>query len=215
MSEVQMGPIVKVARILREIETLFEALLAQAIHKASAHIDGSSLPGGDAMIALGPVANREAWENMQETSERTGLKLTAPELEDERETPLQRILYWSERWRRHHGAEYGQTPNLSTEVSFIRWNLEWATVHEPQWQQFAADMAQAQADLETILNAGRRDIVSTDVACLLCETPLRRRMTDTDGYEDEWWCGQCHVHLTHPQFNLAASESARRSLGLV
>lgn len=211
---IEPSPLTKVACDLTEILDLHQALLEQAVHQARARIDGTSLPGGEAMIALAPVANHEAWENMQQASEHTGRPLTAPELEDDNQTPLQLVCFWAERWRREHGAEYGQTPTIWTEVNFIRWNLEWAITHEPQWSRFTDDIATARSKLENILHDGRRDIVSDDVTCLLCGTPLRRRMTEQEGYEDEWWCRDCRAHLTGAQFNLAASESARRQLGL-
>lgn len=200
-----------VAIDLTHIQELHLHLRSQAIHKANHR----EMPGGEAMVALGPVANREAWEHKQETSERTGLHLTAPELEDEHETPTQLVFWWSERWRRELGAEYdAQTPSLVSELNFLRWNLAWGAANETHWHKFADDIRTARVRLETILHDGQRDIVSDDVTCLLCATPLRRRMTAHDGYEDEWWCRDCGVHLTPAQFNLAASESARRAVGL-
>lgn len=205
--------ITKVSQNLTAIVQLHGNLIEQAIHGGYVNL---TMPGGEAMVALAPVSNFEAWTNMQETSERTGRPLTAPELEDENETPLQRLVYWSERWRQHHEAEYyGQTPTIVTEVNFLRFNLDWAIRHEPDWNRFVDDVHKARTRMETILHDGQRDIVSDDVTCLLCETQLRRRMVDGIGYEDEWWCKKCHLHLTPAQFNLAASESARRSIGLV
>lgn len=204
-------PLVNTAQNLTEIVHLYADLRTQAIHKANAR----ELPGGRAMIALAPVANREAWENMQATTERTGRHYTAPELEDDEDTPLETIAFWSERWRKALGAEYdGQIHSILTEVNFLKWNLDWATRNEAEWERFVDDIHGVRSRLESILKDGQRDLVSDEVSCLLCETPLRRRMTDRDGYEDEWWCRDCGVHLTSAQFNLAASEAARRAVGL-
>jgi hypothetical protein len=199
-----------VAANLTEIVELHYRLQEQAIHK-SRHRE---MPGGDAMVALAHVANLEAWENQYETAERTHAAADHVNDEDElNEPPLQILCYWSERWRREHGHDWGTRATILTESNFIRWALDWATVHEPEWERFADDIRRARARLEDILLDGRRDIVSDDVSCLICETLLRRRMT-VHGYEEEWFCIECYQYLTPAQFNLAASAAARRSLGL-
>ena len=65
----QIHPTVKVARDLTEINELYAHLLAQAIHKAAAKIDGHSLPGGEAMVALAGVAQRDVNERRVELRE--------------------------------------------------------------------------------------------------------------------------------------------------
>lgn len=197
-----------VAQNLTSILHLWEQLIGEAINQG----DHPDIPGGRALIALAPVANQEAWDNMQSATERYGKPYTCVDDEDD-ETAFQRIRWWSDRWRRHHGAEYGQDPTIATEISFIRYNLPWARLNEREWQQFADDMDAARINLENIVRDGHRDIYSDEVVCLLCETTLRRRM-GLAGYEDEWWCASCRVHLTAAQFNLAASHAARRQLGL-
>lgn len=210
----------EVAQNLTEIMHLWEKLIIVAASPNKRHGANPEMPGGDAMVALGPVANQEAWTNMQGATERheAGVEgyrrpYTSVVDEDGEETPLQRIRWWSERWRRQHGAEYGQDPTVATEVNFIRYNLDWAFLNEAQWEQFADDMQAARTRLENITHTGTRDIFSDDVACLMCESPLRRRM-GLAGYEDEWWCPTCRVHLTSAQFNLAASHAGRARLGL-
>lgn len=214
--EVHAGPVVKVARDLTEIMNLHEDLQEQAISKANDRL----MPGGLAMVALADVASIEAWSDQLEAAEYKHLadakRYPSPMLDDEDTTwepPLQTLLFWSEAWRTAHGYEHRSRPTLATETAFIRWCLDWAWDNEIKWEVFAEDVHTVRRRMENILKAGNRDIISDDVTCLVCETRLRRRMT-RDGYEDEWWCIDCHNHLTPAQYNLSTSEAARRKLGL-
>lgn len=156
--EPQASPVVKVARDLTEIVDLHRRLAEQAVHQAGAKVDGTSLPGGAAMVALGPVANLEAWGNQNATDERMGLAYTSVEDEDPEEawSPFQLLEFWSEDWRRVHEAEYGRRPTIESEANFIRWALDWAWENEPRWDDFAADVRKARVKLEDILSAGNR-----------------------------------------------------------
>lgn len=201
-----------VAADLTEILHLHARLLTEATHART-----RDMPGGRALAELAPVANLEAWEHRNETGDRGGpVSTSAPDERDEEEPAYQKVKFWAERWRRAHDADYEDLrPTIATEATFIRWQLNWALDHEHQWEAFADDIHDARVILENVLHDGQRDIVSDEVECLLCQNPLRRRMTARAGFEDEWWCGECRVHLTTAQFNLAASEAARRKLGLM
>jgi hypothetical protein len=205
--------ILDVTQDLTEIQRLHEALLTEAVHKANDH----DIPGGLAMVALAPVANLEAWAyryDAAETQARLGNRAT-PDTADEDETwepPLQTLLFWSEQWRIIHDAEIDRRPTVATEAAFIRWALNWAWDNETHWNDFANDIHTARTRLENILRAGSRDLHS-EVTCLAegCGTPLRRRMTG-NGFEDEWWCNNCHRHLTAAEYGMAYADAARREL---
>src|SRR5690349_17684165 len=62
-----MSNLVDVARDLREIERMATELQDQAVADANHPL----MPGGRAMVALGPVASLEAWENYEQATERT------------------------------------------------------------------------------------------------------------------------------------------------
>lgn len=165
--EVEAGPVVKVARDLTEIVRLHDALLVQAIHRASARIDGTSLPGGEAMVALGHVAQPGEWaENVESVEWRhmaTCKKLdhsrcwTGSEDEDDSEPVLQTLLFWSEQWRIEHGYPLeGRRPTVATEANFIRGMLNWAWDNLIEWADFAKDLGDAKTRLENLLLAGER-----------------------------------------------------------
>lgn len=183
-----VGPVVKVARDLREIEYLHDQLTAQATHKANDRL----MPGGLAMVALGAIANQEAWLNRLATLERTGHNVTdiLEDHDDTWEPPLQTLLFWSEDWRRTTNSEYGITPTVHTETAFLRYQLDWAWDNEPRFANFAQDINHARRRLETILCAGRTP-ERIRVVCNRCDKAPRLmvfRGTEPDGTDDRWKC---------------------------
>lgn len=213
--EVSASPVVKVAQNLTTISYLYADLQEQAVAKANDYL----MPGGLAMVALANVSSLAEWSEMLEAAEHHHSadpnRWPEPVVEDndDWEPPLQTLVFWSERWRTQRGYDVRTRPTLGSEAGFIRNSLDWAWDNETEWDRFSEDIRLARRRLENVLMAGDRDIVSDDVTCLVCETRLRRRMT-SQGYEDEWWCVDCHNHLTAAQYNLSTSEAARRKLGL-
>ena len=193
-TEVQAGPVVKVARDLTEIVRMSELLDDQAEHKHSARIDGTVLPGGLAMVSLAAVANHEAWLEQYATRERLGRERSHIEDEDDEwEPPLQTLCFWSEQWRREHNAEYDKRPTVNSEANFLRYLLDWAWDHEPRFDDFASDIRKARLRLENVLYAGERPERSR-IECPNCEEPRRlivlRGIAD-DCSDDLWKCPEC------------------------
>lgn len=184
----QVGPVVKVARDLREIEYLHDRLEQQVQHKANDRL----MPGGLAMVALGAVANREAWLNRLASLERAGVDVTdiLDDHDEEWEPPLQTLIFWSEDWRREHGSEYGIRPTIHTEAAFLRFVLDWAWDHELRFHDFARDINAARRRLENLLCASRVP-ERTRVVCNRCEKAPRLmvfRGEMPDGSDDRWKC---------------------------
>lgn len=202
--EVQVSPVVKVARDLREIVEMCGHLDDQAEHKANARIDGHVLPGGLATVAAAGVANIEAWQFKYDAAEAWNAanphKVPRPtdHIEDEDDTwepPLQTLCFWSEQWRAEHGAEYDIRPTVASEANFIRWALDWAWDHEPRFDDFAKDVRRARVRIENVLYAGNR-AERTRVVCdrADCETPrrlIRKYGFAEDGSDDWWRCPSC------------------------
>lgn len=208
MSEMAAEPsgIARVAQNLTAILTMYADLEDQAINDATSRL----MPGGRAMVELGPVANLERWEHMQAASERLGRAYTSPEDEDDTAlSAFQRIEFWSEAWRRIHGAEYDQKTTITSEANFVRFMLNWAWDNEPGWDAMAADISGARFQLEDILAEGKRS--ERGVQCLSCNVDLIRHTDDPrhpepgpdcihphelcphdrGGLRDEWKCPGC------------------------
>lgn len=214
----EIHPTTRVARDLTEIVELHARLAAQAENQAS----HSLMPGGHAMVALGNVANLEAWENLNDASERYARAYTSVEDEDPDEawSPFQILVFWSEQWRREHGAEYDNRPTIASEANFIRWSLDWAWKNEPAWDEFAADVNRARVRLEDIVHAGRR----VELSRIVCPDPrhvggaprlIVLRGKEDDGSDDRWKCHACGTrydaegaHKAHAK--MLRSEGAER-----
>lgn len=210
-------PTVKVARDLSAITELAARVEEQATHKAN----DSLMPGGLAMVALGHVANLEAWESMYETSEAYGRPADHILDEDDSwEPPLQTLCFWSEQWRAEHGAEYDQRPTLTSESNFIRWALDWAWDNELHWGDFAKDIAAARMRLENLLYAGERS--ERGAPCLYDEcrgVRLVRKLTparDSEGRKvwrlTDWHCPRCKRSWDEDRYAAmvtAANEAAK------
>lgn len=196
----EVGPIVKAARDLSAIIEMAPHLDDQAEAKANATMDGRSLPGGLAMVALAPVANIEAWEHQYETAERMGRDTTWIEDEDATwEPPLMTLRFWSDAWRAEHNADYGQRPTVHSEASFIKASLNWAWDHEPAFDDFCADIRRARVRLENVLYAGER--AQRGAPCMYDECNGARLQRKHEPYRDEsgekswrmsnWHCPKC------------------------
>lgn len=199
---------VKVARDLTEIGALYERLLAQAIQKASAKIDGTSLPGGEAMVALAGVAEPEVNARRVELREAHHIATceradhtrcwTGSEDEDETEPILQTLLFWSEQWREGHGYPLeGRRPTVTTEANMIRSLLDWAWDNLLEWDDFAKDIRAARVRMEDLLYAGARQ-ERTRIVCNRCEAGKRLLHLygpEVDGSGDRWKCPACKVRL--------------------
>lgn len=206
-TEPQVAPVVKVAQNLRTIEDLYRALLVQAIHKANSHL----MPGGEAMVALAPVASPSEWEERVEAAEHYHLA-TCPKLdhsrcryaehvgdEDGREPILQTLVFWAEAWRAEWGYSLDRRPTVATEVNFLRGALNWAWENVTEFDDFAADIRDAKSRLENLLMAGVR--AERGAPCMYDECKGARVLRKMTPYRDaagekawrwsDWHCPRC------------------------
>jgi hypothetical protein len=208
--------VTQVARDLTAIERLAGDLETQAVHHAGSKL----MPGGEAMVQLGPTASMDEWaeqlaalELRHETGPYACPKPShrdckiAPHVADEDDTwpAFQTLRFWSEQWREQEGYPLeGRRPTIATEAGLIRHMLHWAWEHEPDFATMASDVADARRRLEDVLSDGVRS--RRGVPCLSCGATLRRPFRaprpcscsgdpcphDRGGLADEWRCRQCN-----------------------
>jgi hypothetical protein len=198
-------PTLSVAINLREIARLADMLEDQAYH----HANAKDFPGGDALAAMAPVANLEAWQNKLDTAERLWLDGQGPEPfsddSDEWEPPLQLLLFWTELWRMDLDTET-EHPTLDTETGWIIDNLP--TLHllyrDQRWDLFEQDVAKARRSLENTLRDGERQ--QSGAPCVNCRRNLLR-LTDpkTGGLTDDWRCPGCQREYNPEQYRNAVA----------
>lgn len=217
-----VDPTIKVARDLTEILTCSTQLLTQAVHDSRAQVDGTSLPGGRAMIALAPAGDTTTLERRNELAERAwteraaafglttalvdgvvvlGFDSARPDLlteEDEEDAPaLQTLRYWSEQYRWAVDAVWDHIPTINTEAQFLRHQLNWIATHDPSnWTHFARDINRARRHLESIVHAGNRPDRSR-VVCNnpTCTDPKPLIRVHAARYLVAWTCRICTTTL--------------------
>ena len=217
--------ILEVATDLRAIEDLEAATADQAVHKANHWL----MPGGEAMVMRGPVADPEAHENRVAAAEEWNLNREDDDLpprdlshladeDDVWEPPLQTLLFWSERWRYEHGKVTDLRPTIASEAAFLRQLLGWVYEHEPKWRDFARDIKAARYRIENTLRAGERE-ERTGVPCVDCRTPRLVKVYGPAEKDDHFACPRCKRTYSSDDYNRAkyrhlASQEANRYVKL-
>lgn len=191
--EVQPDPVTKAARDLTAIESLFLALPDQAEHSSNSRL----MPGGTALALMAPHGSHEAWEAMNDTTERTGRHYTSAEDEDPEDSwdTFMLLSYWSEAFRRELDEEHQPKPTILSEASYLRWRLEWAWDHEPRFGDMAADIRKARVRLENVVHAGSRAERSR-VVCDCEDAPRLIRTWGATAAFDGWKCPACKALLS-------------------
>jgi hypothetical protein len=206
-----MKTVVDVARDLRSIEDLYEAVIVQAVHKANDRL----MPGGEAMVALGHAASPREWAENIEAAEFRHLTSCdrldhtrcryAEHIadEDEHEPILQTLLFWSEAWRDY---DLERRPTVRTEVNFIRGRLEWAWENVIEWDDFAEDINSARKRLENLLYAGSRPAFKGN-PCMYDGRTLVRVTKPARGPKGEkiwvltdWFCPKCRRSYSEVEY---------------
>ena len=197
-------PVNTVAVALDEITDMMLRLRTQAVHHASSRL----MPGGLAMVALGPGASPDEWlEYVSEDefrhyarcprTDHRGCRVSmhADDDDPDWEPPLQTLLYWSEAWRAELDTPNGR-PTIGSEAAFLASVLHWAYEREPRWDDFAADVKACKARLENLLRDGDRPVLG--VPCLYEEcrgVRLRRNLVQTRRGGawalTDWTCPRC------------------------
>lgn len=232
-------PHAKVSRDLAEILDLATQLSTQAVHDANATIDGTSLPGGRAMVALALAADPATFERRVELTEAQWFAYAqahgavrrvedldatvlldpdhrpdpAADEDDDTAPALQVLRYWSERCRWHLGMVWDHIPTLHTEAAFLR-NPDvlahFSAAHPDDWPHMADDVNHARRHLESILHAGNRPDRSR-VVCTnpTCEDPKKLIRVNAPAYVASWSCTACAHPI--PEWSLCTRCKATHS----
>ena len=204
-------------RVAQDLRAIID--MAVALGDRATDLGGSpDMPGGDAMLTLAPIANLEAWEWQQGTSERTGRLYTSVADEDpDKAWPCFQLLqFWSEQWRRELGMEYDVRRTVTTEAQFLANPdvLAWAWDNELGWDDFARDVAAARTKIENVVRAGVRTTQSR-IRCDRAHSDDKphRRLNVTfgkDGEPDGYISPCCHSRYTRDEATRAHARQMRQ-----
>lgn len=208
---------------LHDIVLLCDALPGQAAFGGEAGhlLAGAPIPGGDAMVLLGPGSDGRA-----QVREMLWEATDAPHSDDERsgdpEPPLALLASWEDDWRLLWAQPAGPRATLPNAAAYLLRNLARAAATHPAFDEFADAIFGCRARLEDVLHDGERD--ETGAPCVHCGATLIRRSMpprtcrhdvdddvgnsgdvctcDHGGLRDEWRCPRCRrVYDSHSYWN--------------
>lgn len=208
---------VVIAQRLSEIVRLCGALRVQAWH---CH-DDKDIPGGDALVMIGPVATMSVWEEQIERAEDAYFDGLAPWLavEDRDSDPTPPLLVlagWEDVVRDEREQPTRRRATIDGAVTYLRHQLDWLVGDDdvsgeplfPAVDALVRDLGRLQTRLENVLHDGIR--LDRGVPCMTCGTLLVKVWgVDATGKGDRWHCKPCHEWSTIEQYNLAVKAAAR------
>lgn len=195
-----------IARSLTAIVILYRDLEDEAEHRFA----DKDIPGGDALVMLGPVANMEAY-NYRQLSElmgRTHLKAGFDDPETDIAPPLLVLASWHDVVRQERGLpDATKRATITREADGIRASIDWMLAEDehgtPNFMpadELAKDLRRVVYRLERILKAGEQHDLGAP--CMDCHEPLLRDYGDTQS-DDRWFCRHCDEWSSIDQYNLA------------
>jgi len=189
----------QVARDLREVLRLYAGLRIEAVNRAG----DPDMPGGAAMVMLGPGADVEAFGYMQLSAIFGRIDESAVEevLKSDLEPPLSFLASWSDLVREARGQEAsGTRATITGEVRYLAGAVDWmlSTNDEGEaWflpvEDFANGLNRVRSALETVLRDGDRP-TRINAECRRCTASPRlcvRYGVAEDGSDDGWFCPDC------------------------
>lgn len=205
---------------LSEIEDLMARLPAEAAHRA----DDGEMPGGAAMVLLGPSADPETWGFIQLSALFGRLKLDpdtyAEIVSYDLEPPLSFLGSWVDVMREARGQEPStQRARLDREIRYLRSAVDWMLSTddngEPWWlpvEDFATRLHQQRRALEALLRSDEQRDTGAPCLSIGCEGRLLVKVwsdKDDDFEEDRWHCPHCKRWYDEDSYRRAVAGASK------
>lgn len=185
----------RISQNLSAIEDMFARLRAEAINRAG----DPNIPGGAAMVLLGPGADVEAfgYKQMSELFGRTK-GTTEVAIAGDVEPPLSFLAGWADIIRDARGQEPARKrAKIADEIRYLRHAIDWVLATDDDghlwWMQaldFTDGLYKVRRSMENALKAGTRS-ERINAECRYCEKPERLVVIKgdaEDGSKDWWRC---------------------------
>lgn len=149
-----------IARDLRAIELLYQGCWAEVLANAS----NPDIPGGDAMVMRGPVADPEAW-SYRELSAAMGRTDSHGDYEDDNDPqpPLLVLATWSDAIRKERGQDTSLSARIDRECAYIANSVDWMLSTDADGDMnfiavddLAADLRAMRSRLQAMLHVGKQ-----------------------------------------------------------
>lgn len=183
---------------LSAIAEMFVKLRGEAINRAG----DPNIPGGAAMVLLGPGADLEAfgYAQMSELWGRT-TGLTEIAIKGDIEPPLSFLASWADIIRAARGQEpSSKRARIDDEIRYIRASVDWILATDddgdPWWIQvmdFIDGLRKVRNAMENALKDGNRP-EKINAECKFCSKAVRlvvMKGDAEDGSKDWWRCPKC------------------------
>lgn len=163
--------------------------------------DGRPLPGGDALVLLGPGSEGLAEDG--ETSRDSDTSSVAFDL-----------AFWERTWRDARNEPRGQSHRPKVQVrqaaSYLEVHARWAARNHPGFADYLDDLRLLHDRLERATGRHLRT-VRAEAECFGCGADaLVREITDS-GFDDRWTCRRCGEAYDWPRYLLAVSGRLQES----
>ena len=188
-----------IAQSLTAIVILYRDLEDEALHRFA----DKDIPGGDALVMLGPVANMEAY-NYRQLSElmgRTNAKAGYDDPDTDDAPPLLVLASWHDVVRQERGLpDATKRATITREADGIRASIDWMLAQDERGTQnfmpadeLAKDLKRVIYRLERILKAGEREdrIRAECKACSHAPRLCVKPGVAADKSDDSWYCPSC------------------------
>jgi hypothetical protein len=200
----------QLARDLRAICELHAHLADEAAHRAAS----KDLPGGDALVMLGPAANLETWAwqiDQAETAYFAGATDQWLEVYDQDNDPppvLLVLAYWEDKVRDERNQPTDLRATVRRSADYLLGQLDLRSTEYLGVEELATDLRNLRTRLESVLHDGIR--LDRGVPCMNCGTLLVKIWGQaTDGTDDRWHCSTCETWSNVEQYKLAVKYAAR------
>lgn len=217
----------EVVEDLDAIEDMYLRLPSQAVSRAA----DAEIPGGNAMVMLGPGADLEAWGFVQLSAIFGRLNLGATDEQRKRELadivrrdlepPLSFLASWADVVREERGqldVEARRPARIGAEITYLRGALDWMLAPDedgtPWWlpvEDFTTQLHELRTALEEVLYDGERD--DTGAPCLNVACGGVRLVKEwapgKDATEDRWHCPRCDRWYDEESYRRAVSGASK------
>ena len=187
-------------------ETMTEGAYGQpAAPRNGARGSETPMPGGDALVMLGPGSRGH---------EVVAAILRGEDVADEeRAGDVQSVAWelarWEDDWRLTRGEPAAEGPaTVLGAAGYLEVKARWAGNEHPAFDEFAGDLRKLAARLRSV--TGHAERPETGAPCFDCGTTLRREWTDA-GLADHWRCPVCHRVYEDAEYWLAVRAAMEAS----
>lgn len=185
-----------IGRHLSEIVILYRDLEAEALHRYA----DKDMPGGEALVMIGPVANLEAfnYRQLSELMGRTSDGSGSDDLDSDPAPPLLVLGGWAEVVASERGHNRTERATIEREADYLRDSIDFMLSEDEYGEpvflavdELDRDLAGLQNRLEALMKSGTR--LTFGAPCLHCVGVNLVRVEDAKyGLQDRYFCPSCH-----------------------